>query len=56
VGLYTFWIHHQETGPEQPFDWTGNNDLRTFVTLAGEWAGPTRPVQCTLHSSRPGHG
>lgn len=49
VGLYTFWIHHQETGPNQPFDWTGNNDLRTFVTLAGE--------QLPSHAcaSAPGH-
>ena len=34
VSTYVFWIHHEET--EGAWDWSGDRDLRRFVTLAGE--------------------
>jgi len=34
VSTYVFWIHHEET--EGKFDWSGDRDLRRFVTLARE--------------------
>lgn len=34
VATYVFWIHHEET--EGVPDWSGDRDLRRFVTLAAE--------------------
>ncbi len=34
VSTYVFWIHHEET--EGASMWTGDRDLRRFVSLAGE--------------------
>jgi hypothetical protein len=34
VSAYIFWIHHEEI--ENQWDWTGNNDLRTFVQLCAK--------------------
>jgi beta-galactosidase len=34
VATYVFWIHHEEI--EGQFDWTGNKNLREFVSLAGD--------------------
>lgn len=31
IATYVFWIHHEET--EGVFDWSGNNDLRSFIKL-----------------------
>jgi hypothetical protein len=33
VAAYVFWIHHEEI--EGQFDWTGQRDLRDFVSLCG---------------------
>lgn len=33
VATYVFWIHHEEI--EGQWDWSGNKDLRRFVTLCG---------------------
>jgi beta-galactosidase len=34
VSSYVFWIHHEEI--EGKFDWTGNKNLREFVSIAGQ--------------------
>ena len=34
VATYVFWIHHEET--EGTHDWSGDRDLRRFVSLAAE--------------------
>src|SRR5690242_16352624 len=34
VSTYVFWIHIEEE--EGVFDWSGNNNLRQFVTLCGK--------------------
>jgi beta-galactosidase len=34
IGLYVFWIHHEEV--EGQFDWTGQRDLRRFVQLCAK--------------------
>lgn len=34
VQAYVFWLHHEEV--QGAWNWTGNRDLRTFVSLCGE--------------------
>jgi beta-galactosidase len=38
VSTYIFWIHHEEV--EGQFDWTGQRDLRKFLTLCAELKMP----------------
>jgi beta-galactosidase len=34
ISSYVFWLHHEQT--EGKFDWSGQRDLRRFVTLCGK--------------------
>lgn len=43
VATYVFWIHHEEVAGE--WDWSGDRDLRRFITTAGE-VGLKAIVRC----------
>jgi beta-galactosidase len=49
VSTYVFWIHHEET--EGKWDWTGDRDLRAFVSLCGELG-----LRCVIRCGPWDHG